>query len=55
LPDGRSEAVVFDHGRTSVLPPLASGDATVASAVNKQGEVLGTSRDHTVVWTYRRG
>jgi hypothetical protein len=55
LPDGRSQAVVFDHGRTTVLPARSPGDATYASEVNKQGRVLGTSGNHTVVWTYRRG
>jgi hypothetical protein len=57
-----TDAWVYRNGRFALLPGLKPGDATKAVAINRRGDIVGTSEDysvdpvvfHAVIWSADR-
>jgi hypothetical protein len=57
-----TDAWVYRNGRFALLPGLKPGDATNAVAINRRGDIVGTSEDysvdpvvfHAVIWSADR-
>ena len=53
--DGASHAFLWDDGELTDLGALPGATTSAVTAINNNGQIIGSSDDHAVLWTLLRG